>query len=168
MDCPGYAKPRVRNVKRAHLNSDVCEEKACVRCSRSHVCDSVKQFAQVCIYRDRPRWLSVTRCAFWRQISFHRRAVTSSRPSVRALNEAWPSTHADLRWRVARAERCARYVPGMACAPNRSVVVAIGVRLVVEPRQFCVGAAIRADRLGPELDGAADAHESKEVGKVQI
>ncbi len=52
--------------------------------------------------------------------------------------------------------------------PNRAVIVAVRVRLVAEPRQFGVGAAIFADRLWRELGGAADAHELKEVWKMEI
>src|SRR5260370_24502025 len=37
---------------------------------------------------------------------------------------------------------------------NRAVIVAVGVRLVAEPRQFRVGATIFANRLWRELDGA--------------
>jgi hypothetical protein len=52
--------------------------------------------------------------------------------------------------------------------PNRAVIIAVGIWLVAEPSQFGVGAAIFADRLWRELDGAADAHESKELWKSKI
>jgi hypothetical protein len=48
------------------------------------------------------------------------------------------------------------------------MIVAVGVRLVAEPRQLGIGAAIFADRLWRELDGAADAHESKEMENPNI
>jgi hypothetical protein len=52
--------------------------------------------------------------------------------------------------------------------PKRAVIIAVRVRIVAEPRQFGVSAAIFADGLRREWDGAADAHKSKEVRKTEI